>query len=327
MADDIDPRFEARLRAAFRHEVEDRPLGVEEDAVLARWRTRRIRRLAIPASLLAGAAVITLVVVAGLPRIIAQNRVAAAPSAPAAPTLATYDELAAMLPAGASATAVRGEHLGDEASPGDTTVDLGEVGAGSPVWYALSCFGASVVTTFDTGDTTPDSLSLGCGTGPVSGSLDWVVGPANVTVSAPSTLTWRLVLAPGTGPARKLETYEELRHAAQRARTTGGVSIAKGEGPDPKADDLILTTDLGAIGAVRDIQLAFDCIGGDIEVRVVSGDTVIEGYKGACKPAVDIEDIALDASDSQARLVVVASRGVAWRLLAVGPMPDVTAAP
>jgi hypothetical protein len=235
--------------------------------------------------------------------------------------------LTALLPADVVAAAIRGEHVAVDASSGDASVDLGPVGGGSPVWYALSCFGGSVMTTFDTGDTTPDTLSLGCGRGPVASSLDWAAGPANVTVSAPSSLAWRLVLAAGAGPTRQLEPFDELHVAAQHARTTGGVTIAKGEGPDPGADGFILTTDLGAIGAVRDVQLAIDCVGANIEVRIVDGDSVLAGYKGACTPAVDIENIVVDAPSTQARLLVVATRDVTWRLLAIGPMPAATAVP
>jgi hypothetical protein len=110
-------------------------------------------------------------------------------------------------------------------------------------------------------------------------------------------------------------------------RTTGGVSIAKGEGPVPGASDFILTTDLGTIGAVEDIQLALDCIGGDIEIRVMAGDTVQAGYKRACGPAVTVEDLVVAAPDPHAKVVVVATKDVQWRLLAVGPIPTETASP
>jgi hypothetical protein len=329
MADEVDPRFEARLRTAFRSEVQGRPLGISEDAVFATWRSHRIRSVAVPASLVAAVALVAVVavVVAGMPGLATRQGAAAGLSATAAPALASFDTLTAMLPAGVAAATVRGENVTAGTSAGDTGVELGAVGAGSPVWYALSCLGDKVTITFDTGDTTPDTMSLACGTGPVSSSLDWEAGPAIVSVSASANLPWRIVLGAGGGPARNLESFEELRLVAQRARTTGGITIGKGEDLDRSAASATQPTDLGAVGAVPDIQLVLDCIGGDIEVRVVAGDTVLAGYKGACTPAVDVQDLILQAPDPRARLLVVASPGVAWRLLAVGPAPTESQVP
>ena len=180
---------------------------------------------------------------------------------------------------------------------------------------------------FDNGDGTPDTMSLACGGRAVAGSLAWEAGPARVTVTAPARVPWRLALASGSGPARDLAEPMELRQIAQHARTTGGVSIAQGEGPDPAATGTIMTTDLGSIGTVQDIELAFDCIGGDIEIRVTDGDTVLTGHKGACAPAAQVVNLAVASPDPRAHLVIVTTKDVRWRLLAVGPMPTASAAP
>jgi len=326
MADEFDPALEARLRVAFGSEVEGRRVSLEQDHVAARWHARRRRRLAASASVLAAVLVVAAVAVA-IPNLVAEWQSAAQPSIPPAAPVATYHELTALLPADAHTGVVRGEHHGSPGGVGDVTLDLGAVGAGSPVAYALSCLSEHVTITFDTGDTTPDTMDLQCDDGLAHGSLDWEAGPALVSVSTPSDDSWRLVLATGTGPARSPEPFDELRLAAQRARTTGGVTIASGEGPDPEATGALLTTDLGAVGAVHDIQLVIDCIGGGIDVRVMAGDTKLAGYQTACQPSVDIQSIAVASPGPDARLVVVADHDVTWRLLAVGPMPGATAAP
>ena len=134
-------------------------------------------------------------------------------------------------------------------------------------------------------------------------------------------------VALGSAAARDLAEPMELRQIAQHARTTGGVSIAQGEGPDPAATGTILTTDLGSIGTVQDIELAFDCIGGEIEIRVTDGDTMLAGHEGDCAPAAQIVNLTLASPNPRAHLVVVTTNNVRWRLLAVGPVPTKSAAP
>ena len=54
MADELDPRLEASLRAALHHEADQLPLLVRVEDIERARRQRGRRRLALPASLLAG---------------------------------------------------------------------------------------------------------------------------------------------------------------------------------------------------------------------------------------------------------------------------------
>ena len=328
MVDSIDPPLEARLRAVLRAEAKTLPLLVTPSQVVAVQQGRRRRSLVAPAvTAVAAAAVAVLVVAAAWPKAGVDQGSAAAPTSPAGAPLAPYDELIAMLPADAVTPVLQGQNVDGGGATGDITTEMGAIGAGSPVAYALSCAGDAVTITFDNGDGTPDTMSLACADSAVGGSLSWEAGPARVTVTAPARLPWRLVLASGSGPARDLAEPMELRQIAQLARTTGGVSIAQGEGPDAAATGAILTTDLGSIGTVQDIELAFDCLGGDIEIRVTDGDTVLAGHMGACAPTAQIVNLAVATANPRAHLVVVATKDVRWRLLAVGPGPTGSAVP
>ncbi len=182
-------------------------------------RRRRGRRLALP-SLVAAAAAVALAAVTVWPRPSVDKRTGTQPSIPAGAAMVTLDELVAMLPGDVTTQLASGERPGGGTAGRVESVDIGAVAAGSPVAYALSCLGEAVTLTFDTGDDSPDSMSLACGNGVATGSLNWESGPARVSVAAAGDTPWRIALASGPGPARGLAEYLELRFIAQHARTS-----------------------------------------------------------------------------------------------------------
>ena len=320
MVDELDPPLEARLRVALHAEVDAMPLFLGSSEILRARGQRRWRRLGL-ATLAAAVAVLAIVVVSFLPWTGLYDGAAGRPSSVA------VNDLVAMLPPDHTSQVASGEGAGDGVAGTRESVDVGWVAAGSPVAYALSCAGDAVTITFDTGDDSPDTMSLACGAGATTGSLDWEAGPARVSITAPTDEPWRIAVASLPGPARQLAEYLELRLIAQHARSTGGVTVAQGEGPDPLGTGATRTTDLGVIGDLGEVALALDCIGGDIEIRITAGDRMLAGYKAVCEPSAHVVDLAIAAPDPSARLVVVASEDVSWRLRAIGPMPAASPSP
>jgi len=203
MADELDPRLEARLRDALRAEADALPLTVSEGDVLRERDRRRHRRWALPASLLGAAAVVTLLVVGGA------------------------------------------------------------------LWRA-----------------TPDE---------VAASL------------APSP-------SPSASP-RPLATYDELARILDESLVVPWTVAAQGEGPAADAGDGKITTVLGTVGVYQFIDYALDCTGGDIEIRVMSGDTAGFGYKGACDQHPILITDGAGSADPDSRVEVVATKDVRWRVI------------
>jgi hypothetical protein len=209
MADELDPRLEARLREALRAEADALPFTVNEQDVLRERDRRGHRRWAPPASLLGAAAVVTLLVVAG------------------AIWRATLDEVAASPSASPSAWA-------------------------SP---------------------------------------------------------------------RPLATYDELTRMLDESLIVPWTVAAQGEGPAADAGDGKITTVLGTVGVHHFIDFALDCTGGDIEIRVMSGDSAGFGYKSACGPRPIMITDGMGSADPDSRVEVVATKDVRWRVIVQASAP------
>ena len=80
MADELDPRLEASLRAALHHEADQLPLLIRSEDIERARRRRGGRRFALPASLLGLAAVLAILVATGGIGRLLQGNVAASPS-------------------------------------------------------------------------------------------------------------------------------------------------------------------------------------------------------------------------------------------------------
>ena len=240
MADELDPRLEASLRAALHHEADQLPLLVRVEDIERARRQRGRRRLALPASLLAAAAVIAvLVVVAGAWRA-NESLVATSPSpsgsAPATstPPLAAFAALEALLAGqGADAplgVAVRGEH--PVAEEGDTPVrtSLGTVeipavvGAclGEPIQVGVRQADGSAVSTLATCDGEPFVLKLGA--------------TGDVWVQASPGVRWRVVVGAGAvaGPTQPVDGCAQVTAATHAHRPVvvrdTFAEVEKGEG-------------------------------------------------------------------------------------------------
>jgi len=207
MADELDPRLEARLREALRAEADALPFTVSEQDLFRERDRRRHRRLALPASLLAAAAVVTLLVVVG------------------AMLRAAPDEVAASL--------------------------------------------------------------------------------------APS---------PSASP-RPLATYDDLARILDESLVVPWTVVAQGEGPAAGAGGGKITTVLGTVGVHHFIDFALDCTGGDIEIRVMSGDTAGFGYKSACGPRSIMITDGMGSADPDSRVEVVATTDVRWRVIVEASAP------
>ena len=327
MADELDQRLEARLRAALHTEADVLPLLVgAHDIELARQRNRR-RRYALPASLFGMAAVVAiLVIVAGAWRL-SLSIVATSPATSAGPSqreLASYVDLEAMLRETAPSMPVvaSGEQpASGEAATGTVTVEIASIGPYDYLNFAFDCTGGEYRIAVLDGDAEMFSGSGACGTHP----LVWTDGVGSnaetnrITVAADTSVAWRLV-ATGSGPSISplptiaptgLVSYDEL--AAYASST---IELLRNEGagsspPGPVA--------FGEVAGRFNLEFVLDCTGnGEVRVSVSGGGATSDvGTYGCGGPGTILWttlDPALIAA-SHASVVVDAPVGTAWRLL------------
>ena len=326
MADELDPRLEARLRAALRAEADALPVMVREQDVLAARRARRTRRFAVPASLLAAAAAIALFVAFGGFGGRTPDTTGASPSPTAAglgSRLATFAELRELLPPEADVL-VSGDQLPTaQDSSQDYAQVLGSIQARGRIHVAVQCVGAQniVLEIGDSGNTTALECSAAAWTGEFMG------GAGDVTITAPGTTAYRIIVASLPADDRELASLDELRTLAAGAGALMDAPIGTGERLDA-GGALIETTTLGILGGSQQIVVAYDCVGGQIEVRVATADIVLTSFQDPCDSGPTARSLALATTDPGARLEVIAIGGVRWRLFAavsgsvIGPDPS-----
>lgn len=202
MADELDPRLEARLREALHAEGDALPLRIREQDVLRARNRRRARRWGVPASLLAAAAVVAVLVATGVLGRGDPTGVGGSPSPSPAPSerpLASYEDLLAVIgPVASAALQGEGETPGD--AGGSVETDLGPVLVTPTLKLAASCLGGELTVLLRADGAELGSHHVGCSLqGPFASTIDpFAATPAveaRVVVIAPKGMRWRIVVA------------------------------------------------------------------------------------------------------------------------------------
>ena len=209
MADELDPRLEARLREALHREADTLAfaLRVEDLERAHRERGSTRTRLHIPVSLLAAAAAIVILVVG-----VGAWRNAAPPSAgtatpdPRAAELESYADLAARLSTDSGQVAIaQGEDLAGAApGTGPNETVIGTIPASDYVSWIFDCRGDSVTVSLRRGQEAGPGGAMPCGQQPTVFSFPGFDTPSEVVVTASTDTVWRLVvggMAAGEGGA------------------------------------------------------------------------------------------------------------------------------
>jgi len=202
MADELDPRLEASLRAALHHEADQLPLLIRSEDIERARRRRGGRRFALPASLLGLAAVLAILVATGGIGRLLQGNVAASPSPLPTATdrpLASYELLLGML--GVAKADLQGEQPASATAGDPVTVELGTLTAPGSVRYAIHCLGGPVTLVLDDGGPNPDIVQTDCAAQPVALDLQGSASPYRVSVTASPAVGWRIVLVASAGAA------------------------------------------------------------------------------------------------------------------------------
>lgn len=202
MADELDPRLEARLREALHADGDALPLLIREQDVLRARRRRRGRRLAVPASLLGAAAIVAVLVATGVLGRGEPADVGATPSPSPSPSerpLASYEDLLGLIGPGASA-AIQGEG-GTPGSAGEPVeTDLGSVLITQTLKLAVSCLGGDLTVAIRANGEDLGTHLIHCSLqGPFASTVNpFAATPAveaRVVVIAPKGMRWRIAVA------------------------------------------------------------------------------------------------------------------------------------
>lgn len=319
MADELDPRLEARLRTALHAEADSLPFTVRGDDLERARRGRRWRRLAAPASLLGAAAVVAILVASGILGRGEPGIVAASPSTStgAERPLVSYEILTGML--GIDPPALKAEHPVADQAGGRVKMDLGTIGPGDSVEFAIHCLGGGVDITFDDGGAKPDEWHTDCPANPFTARLPGTETAYRITVGADAGVRWRVVMAEGhdvpsptSGPTtRELASYEDL--AAYMSST---IEVLRNESTEDASPG---TVEFGEVAGRFNLEVVLACTGtGEVSVSVRGGGaTSPVGTWGCGGPGVILWTALEPAlvTASQASLVVDAPEGTAWRML------------
>jgi hypothetical protein len=199
MADELDPRLEARLRDALHHEADALPFTLTMSDLEATRRERRsvVARLRLPGSILAAAAAIVILVVAVTAwRTTPQVGMETASPNPDAAGLESYEELGARLPTeGGQVVLAQGEDLvGAATDSGLRETVIGTIPASEYVDVVFDCRGRSLSFSLR-GD--PDGEPGGarpCDQEPAVFTIPGLDIPSEVVVIAPAGAIWRVVV-------------------------------------------------------------------------------------------------------------------------------------
>jgi hypothetical protein len=199
MADEFDPRLEARLRDALHHEADNLPFTLRaEDVEPARRVGGSTRtRMRIPVSLIAAAAAIVILVVGvGAWRNAALPYAGTASPDPRSAQLESYADLAASLPTeGGQVVLAQGEDLAGAApGTGPRETVIGTIPANAYVDWVFDCRGDSVSVSLRRGQEAGPGGAVPCGGRPTVFSVPGFDTPSEVVVTASTDTIWRVVV-------------------------------------------------------------------------------------------------------------------------------------
>ena len=339
MADDLDQRLEARLRAALHAEADVLPLLVgAHDVELARQRNRGWRH-ALPASLFGMAAVVAIIVIVGGAWRLSQSIVATSPAISAAPSqreLASYADLEATLGETAPSMPVvaRGEQpASGEAATGTVTVEVASIGAYDYLNFAIDCTGGEYRIAVLDSDTEVFSASGACGAHP----LVWTDGVGSsaevnrITVAADTSVEWRLV-ATGSGssitPLPTIAPTGLLSYDEMSAYALSTIELLRNEGVGTSPPGPV---EFGEVAGRFNLEFVLECTGaGEVRVAVRGGGATSDVGRYGCGGPGTILWTALEPAliaASHASVVVDAPMGTPWRLLVYDHSSDLRSEP
>lgn len=203
MADELDSRLEASLRAALHHEADAIPLLIRAQDIRRERRMRRGRRLAVPASLLGAAAVVAVLIATGVLGRGDPTGVGASPSPSPSATprpLASNEDLGRLIGV-APEYLLSGEH--PDADPGGKPVSkaIGTVfGAGS-AQYAVHCLGGSIDLVAAVDGKEIGTTRINCNVKAFKATLPLSLtgaapeGGVALTVTSAPEVRWRIVIS------------------------------------------------------------------------------------------------------------------------------------
>lgn len=327
MADELDPRLEARLREALHADGDALPLLIREQDVLRARRRRRGRRLAVPASLLGAAAMVAILVAVGALRVGEPTDVGATPSPSPSPSerpLASYEELLGLIGPGATA-ALQGEGKTPGGAGGAVETDLGTVLVTPTLKLAVSCLGGELTVALRANGEDFGTHRIHCSLQrPFPSTVDpFAATPAveaRVVVIAPKGMRWRIAVAdpfesdpspdpstsqlpvfvrPSPGSGETPLTWLEVGLGSPEMET--GLAV-------PDGTDEILVT--GRCAGEGELRLEIDGVRGDYPCAAIGGEVFI--------PDNTWLDIRASATGSAYFAISIVARdlerveGVAW---------------
>jgi hypothetical protein len=332
MADELDPRLEARLRDVLRHEAETLPFTLTLAEVEAAGRARHapIARLRVPVALLASAAAVA-IVVGGL---IAWRGATLPPVGtespnPLAGELESYEELAAGISLIDGLVIARGEEL--EGAPDGGERVIGTIPANAYVDIVFDCRGGGIEVGLRLDGEDGGRMSKPCDEAAEGfSSPGFARDGAEVFVRADPGTVWRLVVGGGTpsGPTPRpaslsaLPSFEEIAAVA-----SGFTEVARAEG-DAQAEDTVV--EILILGDLWNLELAWACIGDGL---LVVGDTGSASKSsigcGDGEPSASTMTLLDTAAErpTDAALVATVPAGVAWRLIVFDRSADIATGP
>ncbi len=340
MADELDPRTEARLRDTLRHEAETLPFTLTLANVEAARRARRspMARLRVPVALLASAAAVVIVVgglVSWRGAVLPPGGTESASPNPLASELKSYEELAAGIGIINGKVIGQGEEL--EGAPDAGEVVIGTIAANSYLDYVVDCRGGLIQVGVRLGDTPGGSVGTHCDDAVTTtfNTPGFDVDGAVVWVKADPGTVWRMVVAglpdgePSGPPVEPsfpagLAPYEELAAVALSTR-----EVARAEGSAEPSDAVV---EIARLGDLWNLEIALACTGpGPIEIRATgtsddeSGSTFGCGSRAGSTLVTALDTAAERAPD--AALVARVPAGTAWRTIVFDHLADVRPIP
>ena len=347
-----DDLLERRLRAALHGEADDLPFTITtaelERRLALRTRPTPGRR---SAWLLAAAVGIGLLGVGAMlggltddPTRSPEPTTAAVTSAQPAPTnLGTLDELIAnalgdeIAIAHAHDWVDAGGGIPEGALPDRASVDLGTIEGSTRYQLEFACLGGGVasinirVIRVPGGGVPISGPDVDCDGAFYTQPID-ADGPRQVSLSAPRTASWRIVVSrlEGNGPTPAVDPAPlELQPGEESLVSEEDQSVLAGGRPDPDAPGLSLQ-DLGALSGRYWYRVRASCVG-DTAIRHIVANDVNGTYRALTTTFVPcdgaVHETFLDVPQpSGAELYVAATPEARWSILVSSEQPPVALA-
>jgi hypothetical protein len=339
MAEQLDPRLEARLRAALHADADALPFTISGAEVrrraTVRARARSRQRLTLLSA--AAAAVIAVAGVAAFNALRTQDRTAG-------PGLADLPSYEALLTAGQGFPELARSESGAIAQDGQWQVGVPAGHGAIEVVVACSGRDASVSTS---ADGAPIRIVAGvtCDGQPVflnnagGGAFASAASPA-VVVTARAGTAFRLVVLDGSGvepgangaPPRRadangLATAEALLN--ELVQFDSGAVLLTDEHLAIEPGTTVTTWDAGAITPSNAVHLAVTCFGPSVTIGIGDGTTFESSTQVACDPIVSATSLpGVLGQGGTPHVMVEAAPSVRWRIAAaVGGSPAASVEP